>query len=339
MLGTLPDLLRLAAVPVLGWAAWRDVKTRRVPNRTWYPLAALGLLLLVWELAGHLPPTDFTDQRYLFRVLFSVGFVLPLSYGFWRIGGFGGADAKALMALALLFPTFPTYYLPSMGLPRVETTLGVFSMTVLTNTVVVGVAYPAVLAVRNAADGDLSKLMFVGRRIDVADLETVHGRLFESEGGFTRRGLDLDALRMYLRWRGTTLDALRADPEGHRDPASIGATYAPSDGAVRDTRADGGEAVATDRAGRELDGAAAADRTGPEIDDPWGAEAFLASIEGTAYGTDAETLRDGLEVVAARDSVWISPGIPFLVPMFVGLVVALTYGDILFGLIGALGIA
>lgn len=42
--------------------------------------------------------------------------------------------------------------------------------------------------------------------------------------------------------------------------------------------------------------------------------------------------------MTAREAVWISPGIPFIVPMFVGLVVALIYGDILFGVLRALGI-
>jgi preflagellin peptidase FlaK len=73
--------------------------------------------------------------------------------------------------------------------------------------------------------------------------------------------------------------------------------------------------------------------------DPWGAERFLDDIEGSAYGTDAETLREALELLADADEVWISPGIPFLVPMFVGLLTALVYGDVLFSLLLALGLA
>ena len=73
--------------------------------------------------------------------------------------------------------------------------------------------------------------------------------------------------------------------------------------------------------------------------DPWGAEAFLDDIEGSAYGTDPETLRDGLELLVGTDEAWVSPGIPFLVPMFVGLVAALTYGDVLYALLSALGLA
>lgn len=42
---------------------------------------------------------------------------------------------------------------------------------------------------------------------------------------------------------------------------------------------------------------------------------------------------------ADRETVWLTPGIPFLVPMFVGLLVALTYGDVLFALLRRLGAA
>ncbi len=349
MFASTPDLLRLVAVPLLGWAAWRDIQTRRVPNVVWYPMAALGVLLLVWEGAGHLPPAEAVDRLYLLRVGISLGFVVPLSYLFWRLGGFGGADAKALMALAVLVPVFPTYYLQTATLPLVSTTLGVFSMTILTNTVILGLLYPLALTLRNAARGVFSPLMFIGHRIPVAALRTTHGRLLETEEGFTRGGLDLDALRMYLRWRGTTLEALRTDPDAHRDPSSIGDTFDPTDGAVGVGPAtDGGVADAADDApadglaDRTASAGAVRDATTPAgtpaLEDPWGAAAFLDSIEGTAYGTTPQGLRDGLELVARRDHVWVSPGIPFIVPMFLGLVVAFTYGDLLFGLLGMVGL-
>ena len=361
MFASIPDLLRLVAVPVLAWAAWRDVEVRRVPNVTWYPLAALGVVLLAWEALSPRTPLEF----YLLRVGVSVGFLVPLSYLFWRLGGFGGADAKALMALALLLPTFPVYSLaelpvlsalPWSVMPVVDTRLGVFSWTVLTNTVILGALYPLVLAVRNTAAGEFSKLMFVGRVVRVADLSTAHGRLFEDDEGFTRSGLDVDALRMYLRWRGVALSDLRADPARYRDPASIGETHDPTDGAVgREATTDGGVTDAgpsdVNRSGPAVGGdetpsvdAAEADAGGIDASDetrtvdPWGAAAFLDEIEGTAYGTTPEKLRGGLNVVTERDEVWLSPGIPFLVPMFAGLVVGLTYGDLLFGLLAAVGL-
>ncbi|MFB6282047.1 MAG: prepilin peptidase [Haloferacaceae archaeon] len=378
--GSLPDLLRLAAVPVLGYAAWRDVRTRRVPNATWLPLAALGVALLVHDALVRLPFAGIDDRWFLLRVGLSLGFVAPAAYVFWRLGGFGGADAKAVMTIAVLFPAYPTYYLPTAALPLERTTIGVFSMTVLTNAVLAGLAYPLALGARNALAGERSPLMFLGRRVPVERLPEHHGRLFETREGATRSGLDLDALRMYLRWRGTSLAALRAAPDAHRDPSSVGPTYDPGDGAVggdagpadgsaadpagsdggrtrpRDGPRTPGEPGDGDEEGGAAgpgegngDGTGAADggrAEGPagggagktDPDDRWAAAAFLDAIEGDAYGTTPETLREGLETVVERDEVLISPGIPFLVPTFVGLVVGLTYGDLLFGLLSAAGV-
>jgi preflagellin peptidase FlaK len=358
MLASAPDLLRLVAVPAFAWAAWRDVRTRRVPNRTWYPLAALGALLLAVEFAGRLPLGP-GDRLFLLQVAISVGFVVPLSYVFWRIGGFGGADAKAFMTLALLFPTYPVFYLPGRALPLVGSTVGVFSMTILTNTVLLGAAYPLALGAANLARGETSPApaVFLARRVPVARVERLHGRLFETRAGTTRRGLDLDALRMYLRWRGSDLDALRGAPAVHRDPASVDGTHDPTDGAVAaggsagDVGVDGGRAAGVDAdadadggdadVGVDADAVAVGGDPTPTADvaDPWAAAAFLDSIEGSAYGTTPEALREGLEVLVARERVWVSPGIPFIVPTFLGLVVALTYGDLLTTLLRFVGIA
>ncbi|MFB6103669.1 MAG: prepilin peptidase [Halobacteriaceae archaeon] len=303
---SVPDLLRLVVVPVLGWAAWRDLRTRRVPNEVWYPLAVLGVALFGWEVLA----AESGSGRVVYAMALSVGIVVPLAYLFWRIGGFGGADAKAFMVLAVVFPTYPTYYLPSVALPLVRATVGVFSLTVLTNAVLMGVVYPVGLAVLNVARGHHSRWMFVGRPLDWSAVPTAHGRLLSSPPDGTG-GLDLDALRMYLRWRQTTLAALRADPD-RRDPATIPEERGdPTDGAVRP---DGGD-----------------------LEDPWGAEAFLAEA-GPAYGTTADELRDGLAVLTERDTVWISPGIPFVVPLLAGLVVALTYGDVLVALLTLVGV-
>jgi preflagellin peptidase FlaK len=167
-----------------------------------------------------------------------------------------------------------------------------------------------------------------------------YGRLLESPDGFDRGGLDLDALRMYLQWRGCSLAAIRADPDHHRLASSL--PRVPNDPGDGSLATDGGDPVAddVDGTGGHGDGPAQAvtDRT-DNIDDPWGAERFLNDIDHSAYGTSPDQLRDGLDVLVEQDEVWISPGIPFLVPMFAGLVVSLTYGDVLFSLLQAVGLA
>jgi len=245
-------------------------------------------------------------------------------------------------------------------LPVVETTIGVFSLTVLSNTVLMGLAYPVVLAARNAVSGYVSPGMFVAKPVPVAEATEEYGTLLEfpdrsltddlSPSGirsyFSYRGLDLDALRMYLRWRGLSLAAIRDDPGRYRDPDSLpDEPDHPGDGSIV---AGGGSSDPDTRRENESDAepganGASADENGAnagseEYDDPWGAEAFLDDIEGSAYGTTPETLRDGLELLAGRETVWVSPGIPFLVPLFAGLLASLTAGDLLFFLLDLAGL-
>ncbi|MFB6153809.1 MAG: prepilin peptidase [Halodesulfurarchaeum sp.] len=317
MQASAPDLLRLLAVPVLGWAAVRDVRTRRVPNGVWWPLVLLGIGLLVWE-GSIRAGAQFGFRLWAVRVALSLGIVVPLSYAFWYVGGFGGADAKAFMVLAVLFPTFPTYHVLDRTLPFVVTDLGVFSLTILTDTVLVGLLFPLALGFRNLVRGEISWVMFLGHRVPAGELERRHGSLLETPEGATGRGLDLDALRMYLRWRGLDLDTLRANPELAHPETLPDEPGSPTDGAVR---TDGGSARARTDEWAEFD---------EDIPDRWGAETFLSDIDSDAYGTSPQTLREGLDVVTRQDAVWVSPGVPFVVPTFAGLVLALTAGDILF---------
>jgi len=335
------DLLRLLAVPVFGWAAWRDVKSRRVPNKTWPPLLALGLLALAWQATSLHATGGYRWQLFVRQVAISLGLVVPLAYAFWWIGGFGGADAKALMVLAVLLPTFPSYFLAGGAeYPLVQTQIGVFSFSVLTNAVIVAAAYPLALALYNAVRGRFSSAMAVGLERPWSTVLTAHGQLLERPDGLTRRGLDLDALRMYLRWRGLPLADLRERPAHYRDPATLpDDPNPPTDGAVG--AGDAEDAAATAASGESATATSSDGGTPPEepeYDDPWGAAAFLDAIDGSAYGTTPEDLRDGLDVLAEEEVVWISPGIPFIVPLFAGLLVSLVYGDLLFSLLGALGL-
>lgn len=295
----------------------------------WIPLASLGALLLIWDgwVAWNASAYAWSYE-FLVPATISLGIVVPLAYLFWWFGGFGGADAKALLVLAVLFPTVPEYIVGSWTLPLTTAPLGTFSLTILTNAVLVAIVIPLALAIRNAAAGRIAPIMFIGWPVSWDRIPTMHGKLLTMAGGPLRGGLDLDAVRMYLRWRGITLTEVRNRPTYYRDPSTLPAEpNPPTDGAVtKDVRGDGGVAPerseADDHRGKPTD---------HEYDDPWGAEAFLADIEGTAYGTTPTDLRNGLEMLTTEETVWVSPGTPFLVPVFVGLVIALVYGDPLLG--------
>lgn len=330
---TAADLLRLLAVPAFGWVALRDYRTRRVPRRAWYPVLLLGVVTLGMDVAGAVNGTG-SSRLFFLRVGFSLG-VAALAYVFYRVGAFGRADAKAVATLTVLFPAYPTYEVAGTTLPFVASNVGVFSLTALTNGVLIGGLYPLAVAGRNALAGRLSVAMFVARPVSRSALLSTPGKLIRSGSGFTISGLDLDALRMYLRWRGLALSEVCENAETLRDPATLPADPNPPTGGAVDPEADpdpGQPPAATDDGDT---GDASADDSG---DDPWGAAVFLDSVDGSAYGTDPETLRAGLDRVATRETVWVSPGLPFLVPLFAGLLVALAYGDVLFGAMRAVGV-
>jgi preflagellin peptidase FlaK len=315
------DLLRLLALPVLGWAAVRDRRTRRVANRTWLPLVVLSGALLAWE-AWTIWHGGFAAARRLFvvRVAVSVGVIAPLGYLFWWLGAFGGADAKALAAICLCFPTVPSYLLPAtppIALP-IASTSGAFAVTILTNAALVGAVYPLALAARNALAGRVRRAMAIGRPIAWSEVPRTHGRLLGRANSLDM-GLDLDALRMYLAWRDASLAELRAAPTEARDPESLPAEpRAPGDGRI-DVATDGGRQATN------------------ELADPWGAAAFCDDV-GNAYGASPAGLRAALDELTTTETVWVSPGIPFLVPLFVGLCLALVYGDLLYAAMAVLGV-
>lgn len=305
MIAPWPDLLRLLVLPAFAYVAIADVRTRRVPRRVWPPVVLVGAVALLWEGWAMWSIGGLDWQLWAISAAFSLAIVAPLGYLFWYFGAFGLADAKALIAIAVVFPTYPAIEIAGGTLPLVESTIGVFSLTILVNAVLVGLVYPLGLAAVNLSRGQVRPAMFVGLAVPWSALDRRHGRLLEDPDGTTRTGLDLDALRMYLRWRGSTLTALRENPAAHRDPASLPAEADdPGDGRVL---ADGGRVA--------------------DPDDEWGARAFVEATGGP-YGTRADQLRDALDLLTERDHVWISPGIPFLVLLAVGLLVGLTYGSV-----------
>src|SRR3990170_8071152 len=91
------------------YASWSDYKTREVSNRVWIIYAPLALSL---SLAGFL----LFDPSRLPFFIFSFGVTAAIAVLLFYTGGFGGADSKALMCIALALP-FSTENLFSPVIP------------------------------------------------------------------------------------------------------------------------------------------------------------------------------------------------------------------------------
>jgi hypothetical protein len=92
----LTDQLRLVVAGAgLLVAAVYDWTTMRVPNLVWLPMLLAALVVDLVE-----PARIVSAWPYLL----AAGGVVALAFGIWRVGIWGGADAKAIMVLALLVP-------------------------------------------------------------------------------------------------------------------------------------------------------------------------------------------------------------------------------------------
>ncbi len=133
------------SIVFLIYASWSDYKTREVSNRVWVAYAPIALALMLAELLLYEP-----SQVWLFGLSFglTVGFALLLFYS----GGFGGADSKALICIALALPFFPT----SLVMPVLPGGLSpisqmIFPITILSNSVLIAALSALYLFLRNLA--------------------------------------------------------------------------------------------------------------------------------------------------------------------------------------------
>jgi preflagellin peptidase FlaK len=116
------------------YASWSDYKTREVSNRVWMLFAPIALLLSIAELLLYEP-----SRLSLFGLSFGVTVVI--AFVLFYSGGFGGADSKALMCLALALPFFPaTLFTPVLAAGVSPLSQNIFPLTVFSNAVLFAAA-------------------------------------------------------------------------------------------------------------------------------------------------------------------------------------------------------
>jgi len=133
----LNQLRIVAAIAMLGYASYTDVTKREVSDYVWIVFGALSVVLL------------FLEPQF-WQALTNVGIsliVAPIVLIIWRLGMFGGADAFAIIVLALLVPQ----------ITMSENTITPF--TILTNAVMISIIPFFVNLIRN--------LIAIGNKNDI----------------------------------------------------------------------------------------------------------------------------------------------------------------------------
>ena len=144
------SLLQYAfALGVLAYASICDLKTREVSNWVWVLAYPAGFALTIAAVA--------TEILTVETVILSVGVSLLLGSVLLYFGLYGGADAKALIFVALTFPAYPTAFNPLLSnaaLPPV--------ITMFCNSVLLSLIYPITIFALNVKDILKGKRLFEG---------------------------------------------------------------------------------------------------------------------------------------------------------------------------------
>jgi preflagellin peptidase FlaK len=192
---------------------------------------------------------------YLVRNILSFLFIFAFVYILFQVGAFGGADAKILMVISLIIPTFPAIELGSTSLPLTGVPpINLFAFSVFGNSVILTVIVPIGLCLYNLVKNPSESLkrplyMFIGYITPISKLEKGHFRMIDSYED--------------------TKDGLK----------------------------------------------------------------FKFSRSGTEISSDViKELKMYQKEGKVKDGVWITPGLPFMIPITAGFITAVVYGDLIFQL-------
>lgn len=204
-----------AVVATLLYASVLDVRDRRVPFRTWYPMLIIGIPAAAYFYALLVMSGRFllVGGYLALCVVFSLIFYL-----FAAKNLFGGADAWALIFISVCIPFFPIP--PYFGYPP----LGFLPFTVLTNAVILNLFTPLAIFTMNLFRGKRAPFpyMFFGFPVDGGKIQQEFGFVMEDfgerDGTLTRNFVGVgESLRRMLTGEGRVYTKdLRLHPDRFR---------------------------------------------------------------------------------------------------------------------------
>jgi preflagellin peptidase FlaK len=115
------------------YASWSDYRTREVSNSLWILFAPPAFTLTFVELY-------LTEPSQLLSYGICFGLTAAFAIILFYSGGFGGADAKALMCLALALPFYPNNLLTPLSNEVSPIAQSFFPITVFSNSILLAAA-------------------------------------------------------------------------------------------------------------------------------------------------------------------------------------------------------
>jgi preflagellin peptidase FlaK len=160
----------LFSMPFLLYSCYSDLNSRRVSNKVWKYMLASGSGFVFYEILKDGLP-------YLMPLLLSGVLVFTTVYILFQFGAFGGGDAKGLIVLSILFPSYPVFSFsgkiyPLLGVPPI----GIFTFTVLGNALLMTTLVPLGMFGYNLLHFSSEMIknplyMFIGYRTEISSLK------------------------------------------------------------------------------------------------------------------------------------------------------------------------
>ena len=147
----------MVSLTVLVYASWRDYVCREVSNKVWAVYAPIALALTLSQLV-------LFDSSLLLLYGLSFGVTSAIALVLFYTGGFGGADSKAFMCIALALPFAPiALFTPLITEAISPQSQFLFPITIFGNSVLFAAATGIYMILRNILWHRKTKtIMFAG---------------------------------------------------------------------------------------------------------------------------------------------------------------------------------
>jgi preflagellin peptidase FlaK len=246
------------------YASWSDYKTREVSNKVWVIMGPVALILTSFQFLVYSP------QPLQLVIAYGLSFAITsaLAIVVFYAGGFGGADAKALMCIALALPIYPNHLLPQ----PVGFVSPLFPITIFTNSVLLGAFSVFYALSRNI----LWKLRNKKRIFEGIENESFGRKIIALISGYKVKVSKMEKGHLF------PLEDVEMDEEGNYKRKLLAF---------------------------------------PNYEER---EEIIARIT------------DNVENEKLSGGVWATPGLPLLIFITVGLIISITYGDIVWVLISSI---
>lgn len=304
------DELRVVVLVVtLIYASYTDIKSRRVSDNVWVPGMIIGLLILGYE--------SYTEDPYIVVSEFAVSLVVVgiISYILYRYKIFYGADYKAFVFIAVVMPVAPDILsLPLYGYDLGSTDPSIlvdggltvyladvnahlatqlFGFTVLVNSSLFGFVYFILNIYHNVRNGnfELGKPLrsTCARKIDSSNITDMHVQVIKPSDSDNFFKRGYQFIRNGIH--GVSSEFYTDYIEWHRDQKF----NSPSD-KISDIENFDIESFSEDS-------------------DDW-------------IINEPDKDREKANLVLEKDEVWATPGIPYIVPITLGVISSIIIGNI-----------